>query len=350
MRVQKRIDINRIKCNPRKNKKPSVNSYALGKFEKGAVSAIVVYILLVIVGGLVSASVLMSNASLGGNTEKKDHLQALYLAESALEREIAALNAVVTSCGTFATNQQSYAGGTFETISSIDVGVNPDCLVKVKGAKNSVVTYIEATLFNAGGTGASGGSSSYAEHFPAGSLATWPATEASSEGTSVLDAANNCTTCAGAPSGQSLHFSTTTGGGWNSLDGFRQELLSTVIDTTGGGVTIDFSFGYKKNVTGTTGGVRQRMYLELYDSTNGVTQELWRDIGVSAANVWVPVSQVGVSLTGGRLYDYVRIVYDLRGRAGREPEVWMDEINLNASGGGSPSPNWQTISWDEVDQ
>jgi len=324
----------------------------LKKHQRGAVSAIMVYVLLAIVGGMLIASQLMSGASLSGNNQKSDHLQALFLAESALEREIAALNADATICNasSLPVNLQNFAGGTFETISANIVTTNMECIVKVKGIKNSVVTVIEATLENQGGIGGGGGGGSYEEHFPSGSLATWPATETSSEGSSSLDAGENCTTCAGTPSGQALYFITATGGGWNNLIGYRQEQLMTAIDTTGGGVTVDFSLGYKKNVIGSTGGVKQRIYLELYDSTNGVSEVIWQNISTIDTNVWIPVSQTSVALNNGRIYDYVRISYNIKGKAGREPEVWMDEINISSGGGGGASPDWQTIKWDEVNQ
>ena len=315
--------------------------------QRGAASALIVFFLLAIVAVMVSVSQLMSNASLSGHNQKSHHLQALYLAESALGREINALNANAFACGTLSPNPQSFAGGSFETLSSTPLATDP-CTVKVQGTYNSVITVLEAQLDNIGGTGGGGGGS-YEEHFPAGSLVDWPATQSSSQGTSLLDAADNCSTCPGSPSGQALYFTTTVGGGWNRLTGYRQELLPAPIDTTGGGITVDFSLGYKKNIIGSSSGVWQRIYLELHDSTLGVTEELWRDISTASDNIWFSVSQTGVALTAGRNYDYVRISYDLRGRSGRVPEMWIDEINITSTGM-SNAPNWQIIQWQEVNQ
>ena len=316
--------------------------------QRGAVSAIIVYVLLAIVGGMLISSQLMSGASLSGNNQKSDHLQALFLAESALDREINALNTDSAACGSLAVNQQSFAGGTFETVSSTVLVADSQCSVKVKGIKNSVVTNIEATLINQGGASAGVGAAMHSEHFPISFLSDWPFTHSSSEGTSGWDVLN-CAGCVGSPFGGSLKLTTTTAGGWNSLIGYREQLLPAAINTTGGGITVDFSIGYRKKVTGTgnTGGVRQRIYLELYDSTNGVSEELWRDIAVSNADVWVSIPMTTTGLTNGRIYDYLRISYDMRGRAGRVPEVWIDEINITPGGA---EPNWYTQIWDEVNQ
>jgi len=290
--------------------------------QHGAASAIVVYILLAVVGGMVVVSLLMSRASLSDNNQKSDHLQARLLAESALEREIEALSNG-TACASIAIpNQKNFAGGTFSTLSATLSGI--DCVLEVQGVNNLVVVVIDATVAGAGG----GGGMSYVEHFPAGSLVDWPATETSSQGTSALDAGANCGTCSGTPSGQALKFTTSTGGGWNNLTGYREELLPVFIDTTGGNVLLDFSLGYKKSVIGSASGVRQRIYLELYDSTNDRREEIWRHIGVSTDNVWVSEPST-YDLPSGYVFDYVRLRYNLRGRAGREPEVWVDEINLS---------------------
>jgi len=315
--------------------------------QQGAAAVIIVFVLLFLIAGMVVTISIISASSVSDSARQSDYANAFYLAESALEKARYQLNNNI-ACDDPAfvdAAEVAYKNGGFQIVTAtIDTPAAGDCEVLVRGSSNSVITYVKSAFENFGGTGGGGGTTSFVEHFP--SLVDWTWYPTSDQGVRSLD--TDCGPCVGS-SGLSVKAITNSATSWRSLTGYYEKVLPTSIDTTGGGILLDWSIAFQKDVVGTLNPNRQRVELELWDSTNSVGEEIWRDwpTGVSA---WSVASGTGYALPAGLVYDNVRVYFDMRGRDNRIPEVWVDEINLSSTGGSGTAPNWQIITWSEVNQ
>jgi len=319
------------------------------KKQQGAAAVIIVFLLLFLIAGMVVTISIISASSVSDSTRQSDYTNAFFLAESALEKARYQLNNNIT-CDDPAfvdVAEVAYKKGGFQIVSAtIDTPAAGNCEVLVKGSSNSVITYVQSAFENLGGTGGGGGTGSFTEHFPAFTGWTWNPTD--NQGTISLDA--DCGPCVGS-SGFSVKAITDSAASWRRLRGYGEKTLVDPIDTSAGGVTLDWSLAYKKDIVGTGNPSRHIASVELWDSGNAAGEELWSDSAKSRDNIWTVMTGIGVGLTNGRLYDRIRIHFDLRGRDNRIPVIWIDEINMSAGGGGGgAAPDWQIITWSEVNQ
>lgn len=310
--------------------------------QRGAASVLIVFIIMVVVGGMLAATVLMSSSSITDTSQQSDQVEAVYMAESALDRAVFLLNKAPLSCATLPDGIHSFsASSSFEIVSGTGDAVN--CTVKVRGIKNEVVFLVSAIIHNNGGTG-TGTPAAFSEHFP--NLAGWSWNPISTQGTVGLDTGNNCGVCPG-----SSDFSVTAtidgGGGNRTLDGYGEKILPATIDTTGGGITVDWSIGFQKDIIGLGVGVQQRLNLELFATGTGNTIELWRDWATIQGGAWTVASGTGFALPTGHVYDRVRVGIHVRGRPGRVPFIWLDEVQFSSGGIGSAA-NWSIATWQEL--
>lgn len=324
--------------------------------QNGSVSAIAVFILIVVIGSMVSVALIMSRSSLSDSNLQNSSGKALFLAESALERVIFHLNDDADCNNLPIADTQTLDGGSFEIV-SFAVVTTPDdeCDITVKSESNGIVQYIDVKVINNGGTGGGGGGGTggFIDHFNVITGWTWVPTGA--QDGSVGGSGVNCptATCNGydgtnIASGGSVYSTITTGGGNREFIGYGEKNLTSNIDTTAGGITLDWSIGFKKNVIG-SGGVRQRLKMELYASATGTLLEVWKDNFQDTSNTWTQASGLGLALTDGEVFDQIRLNIELRGRNSRIPEVWLDEVVLSAGGGGGGTPpSWQVVEWQSV--
>jgi len=334
------------------------------KKQSGAASAIVVFILLIVVASMVAVTVNMSNSSLSDSIIKNKNTQALYFAEAAMERIKSYLNDT-PSCNTLdgmIPDTTNIAGGTV-SIDTVTWQTTPtdedavECTVKVAATFNGVTRYIEFHIVNLGGTGGGGGGSGggLVDHFSPMSGWTWVPTGVQEGNYGSSGESCPTGTCNGydgnnvAENG-SAYATVTSGGGNRDLMGYFERELDENVDTRGGGIVLDWSIGFKKFATG-SGGIRQRLSMELADDA-GNTDQIWQDNTQDRSNTWAQASGTGLALTDGREYKKIRLNIELRGRADRIPEIWLDEITLSAgdTGGGGAAPNWQVLEWQEVEQ
>ena len=315
----------------------------LGIRQKGVASAVSVFLVLVLVSGMVLATMIMVSSSIMGSNQQSDYIEALFLAESAIERAALELNNDANLCGALSSDPvigdiQAFGNGEFQIMS--DVGDSLNCSLQVRGQKGDIIRFIDVDMTNAGGAGLG----VLLDHFPNLSGWTWNPTD--NQGVVSYDGSENCTICSGTPSGGSVRAETNSGGSWRRLRGYQEKDLGSPIDTTGGGVLLDWSVGWKKDIIGTLLPTQHIVSIEIYSSTAVAGQEIWQDIQKIDNGAWTEASGLGFALTDGRIYDKVRVHIDLRGRNDRIPIVWIDELNLIEANGAAVG--WVVNAWREV--
>jgi len=294
------------------------------KSQAGAAAAISIFILMVVIAGMLTTSLYSSSSSISNTVQQQDHQKAFFIAESGIQVAQFEMDQS-NNCGDVPIGSQNYGSGSYEiTVSSIN-GASDGCDVTVIGKSNDVVsTFTKAMLFtNPGGGG------TFTEPFPDNTDFNNNWVEVITGGTSGNTAwhSDNCGgTCGGGTGGSFYTEAIDTGGffGFASYAGYRKRSISTI--NTGTGLSIDLTGGYKKDSSKRKPWV-QSVYIELYDSTNGVTTELWKDEKTATNNQWKGISET-IALPANRSYDEIRIRFDLFGLTDRYPYIWVDEVNL----------------------
>lgn len=329
--------------------------------QKGAVSAIIVFVLIVVISSMVGISLTMSRSSLSDANMRNSAIQASYLAESALERVVYNLNTTPACTSLVTPDQQTLNNGTFETVSASISPTETDdteCDIKVKGSMNGIVKFIDTKVFNFGGTGGGGAGANYTETFPSNVSfnANWAIeVNTATQGLSQWVSANCNATCLGTAGTGSFYAEANGSGNNRTFTGYRETTITT-INSGAAGLTLDLTGGFKKDSSGGNPN-RQTISIELIETT-GATTVLWSDATRSSANVWIAIA-TSTALPANRSYDRLRIRYNLRGASylfwgafpvETLPYVWVDEINISGGAAGGPAPDWQVVEWQEVSQ
>lgn len=328
--------------------------YFTNKKQTGTISAIAVFFLVVVIGGMATIAIMMSNSSLSDINQQNNKSQAMYLAESALERVVFSLNDDPDCNNLTSPDQQSAGNGTFE-ITSISI-IDPivECDIKVKATVGSIVYYINAKLINKGGTGGGAGTN-FQEQFLSNAdfTSNWLETiiNGRNKGTSRWDAANcPSATCPGSAGG-SFYVETNGSGGSRRMHGYRERTIANPVNTGPSGMTVTLTGAWLKQSS--TGGTprRQVLKIRLYDSVNAVTKTLWSN-STKSGNSGIQLINKNINLAANRIFDKVQIFFNFTGRKSGgvyvHPQAYVDEISITGIGSGGAAPDWQIVEWQEV--
>jgi len=118
------------------------------RHQGGAAAMITVLFLLIVVGFSVLVSLNMSGSDVSDSTSQHNSVQALFLAESAIERATRRYASI--PCASLAPDSASLTSGTFTVTSATVVGAN--CQIRVTGTAAGNTRTVDAQLTNAGGT------------------------------------------------------------------------------------------------------------------------------------------------------------------------------------------------------
>ena len=325
------------------------------KKQTGTISAIAVFFLIVVIGGMVTIAVTMSTSSLSDINQQNNKSQAMYLAESALERVVFNLNNDPDCNNLASPDQQSLGNGIFEITSVSIIDPIAECDIKVKATAGDIVFYINAKLVNKGGVGGGAGTD-FQEQFPSNTdfTSNWLETiiNGRNKGTSRWDAANcPSATCSGSAGG-SFYVETNGSGGSRRMHGYRERNIINPVNTGASGMKVTLTGAWLKQSS--TGGTprRQVLKIRLYDSTNAVTKTLWSNNSKSG-NSGIQLINKNINLAANRIFDKVQVFFNFTGRKSGgvyvHPQAYVDEISITGIGSGGAAPDWQIVEWQEVD-
>jgi len=116
--------------------------------QRGAAAMITVLFLLIVVGFAVLVSLDMSGSDVSDSTSQHNSVQALFLAESAIERA-AGRYAAATPCASLAPDSASLASGSFTVATATVVGAN--CQIRATGTAAGNTRTVDAVLRPGGG-------------------------------------------------------------------------------------------------------------------------------------------------------------------------------------------------------
>lgn len=294
------------------------------KHQAGAAAAISIFILLVVIAGMLTTALYSSSSSISSSVQQQGHQKALFLAETGLEvaQHYMDENNLCTNVPT-ATGAIPYGDGSYEITASVLNAATDGCEVTVIGKSNGVVsTFKRSMLFTNATTGGN-----YLEPFPSDAdfNTDWSVEVLTkTQGTARWNAANCDATCANAIGG-SLEIRAS---GWRrQFVGYRERVIPT-INTGASGLTVDLTGAFKKHWTRRRPRV-QEISIELQDSTNNVTTQLWVDRRKIQGNVWAPIA-TSTALPANRIYDRLRVSFSVRtANRGKLVSIGVDEINLS---------------------
>lgn len=291
------------------------------KRQRGAVAITVAIMFVLIVGAAVVYSLDMGSSEVTDASLSNRDLEARMLAEAGLERAFYLFKngTVCTALGV--DGPHSFGTGTFTIKSGATEGLN--CRVTVVAQAGAATTTLT-------GVTTPGGPTSYSFHEPFENStlfdATWSLPVLSkSNGSSVYDDSANCNVaaCSGATGG-SMVMQSDLAGQNDQYIGYRQRPISA-IDTSIFS-SINYSVAFKKFYQSTKVNA-QNIEVVLVDSSSGRTQTIWSENNSMNDNVW-HVQAGAVSLTGGRIYDTLRVEFTIREFKFNQVQIWVDEISL----------------------
>lgn len=289
--------------------------------ERGAATVMVALFLLVMVAFALLVALNMGASDITDSAAHDDATEALFLAESGLERASKRF-ANGTPCANLAEPAIPFGRGTF-TIQAAAFTANI-CRITVLGtvrAANRVVRGDATT--------------SVFEPFPdAAALTAWPEVVIRNQGESKFDAASALADNTG-----SLIMQTNRGRN-NRFEAHRTRTLQNNIT---GPQTVTLNIAYKKNYTGPAPR-NQELRLQLLD-TAGTVHPIAVFNDLSNANVWINSPTFSFNVPAGIAINRIRLHYDLRNANDPASQVfiWADNVRLTTSAAAFPLKAWTEI-------
>lgn len=299
--------------------------------QRGAASAATLFFLIVVISLFLITAMKMTSRSNADTSAHAEGIEALYLAESALERVRYRLTAG-TSCtalgNTVDNVNYTFSRGTFRIISGTLVSASK-CSVVVAGTVTVGNIATQRRIAAEYETGAA-----FIEPFPSSASFTtnWATTfGANNQGTVTW---NN---------GGWFHARTNGGGTKNSrMDGYSQRTIPT-LSTGPSPRDVYLSFDYTKFTQGSFASDRFDLGIDLYDSTQMIATNIWSHTSVASMTTsFTSVVNRLVTLPANRNYDKVRITFNFDENAKRQMNAYVDNLSI--------SFYWDLTSWKEVDQ
>lgn len=300
---------------------PSARRSGAAFAQRGAATAMVALFLLVMVAFALLVALTMGASDITDSAAHDDAVEALFLAESGLERASKRF-ADGTRCVNLAEPAIAFGRGTF-TIQAAEFTANI-CRVTVLGtvrAANRVVRGDATTLVY--------------ETFPdAAALVAWPQVVIRPNGNSGFDTAS-----ATADNTGSLIMQTRRGRN-NRFEAHRTRTLQNNI---AGPQTVTLNIAYKKNYTGPAPR-NQELALQLLD-TAGTVHPIAAFNDLSKANVWINSPTFSFNVPAGVVIDRIRLHYNLRNANNPASQVfiWADNVRLTTSAAAFPVKAWTEI-------
>lgn len=305
--------------------------------QRGFLSLVAVAII-VVLGFFAVALSYLYLANVGGGGLHTSSAQALFLAESGLERATKRY-AGGTACSTAALAETQNLGDPSQTFSVVSAAlVNGLCRIRVTGSTGNAMRTIEGDVSTGG----------FVEPFAYANNAQFDAVWSETipwpwwaQGSSGYDPSNNCpvTICSLTTLGSGSFVARTTAGNGSAFVGFRSRNLPTPV---AGGTVVTLSVAFAK--TATKNSIADT-YIYLYDSVNGCWNQLWYD-GSFVKPTSPPPWQTAVTTTAlpaGCSFDQIEIWYVLQGQGNNPAQTWFDEIRLN-SGSSTKITAWREIA------
>lgn len=315
------------------------SDYPARASQRGAVTVILVVLLLLVVGTALSGVVRLSGSGATDATAQEDGIAALLLAESGMERASKRF-ADGTACTTDALKEGpvSLARGSFSIISA--AFDNNICRIRAQGKVGSALRTIEGDATTV-----------MYEPFPPEYSDSkvfdkaWPETvlKCCKDGKSFYDQTNSAT----ADASGSMAMETDLGNN-KKFEGWRQRTLPANIT---GEQVVTLNLAYKMDHTGAQP-KDQNLKIYLIDTAAG------KDYLVTGAdfngptspqNVWITSPTLSYTIPAGAVIDRIRIYFKLtngKGKGkGKEPQtfIWADNVRLTTSAAAYPLRNWTEI-------
>lgn len=304
---------------------------AVARAQRGAATAILALLLLTMVGFALAVALRMAASDITDTGLHDDAVEALFLAESGLERA-ARRFADGTACTTAALAEPPIAlgRGRFTIVSA--VFVDNVCRIRVEGAVRQARRLAQGDATTV-----------LYEPFPdkyrspAVLNAAWPETVLKKDGKSEYDAASATADATG-----SLRMRTNRGRN-KKFEAFRRRALPAVIT---GPQTVTLNLAYKMNYTGDPPKA-QNLRVRLVDTAGGVHAIPGADFnGPSKANVWIVSPTLSYAIPAGFAIERIELYYKLTNSksANAQTFIWADNVRLTTSAAAYPFKAWTEIT------
>lgn len=298
--------------------------------QRGFLSLVAVAII-VVLGFFAVALSYLYLANVGAGGLHTSSAQAMFLAESGLERATKRYAGGLT-CDTTSLAETQNLGDPSQTFTVVSAAlVNGLCRIRVTGSTGNATRTIEGDV-SAGGGG-------FVEQFAYASTAAmnavWPEYVFWPFGSSGYDPANNCpaSTCP-LTNTASGSFLARTGGGNGTV--FYALRLRTLPAPVAAGTSVTVSFGFR--ITGNPAAAYTAIWL--YDSSSGNAIPLLEATDSPAS--WQLRT---ATLTLPASFDSIMMVYGLQKNGGAGAQTHIDEIRLNTGGNGGA----KIVAWREIE-
>jgi hypothetical protein len=286
------------------------------------------FFLIVVISLFIVTAMKMTSRNNADTSAHADGIEALYLAESALERvryRLVAGTSCISLGDTVDNVPYSFSRGNFEILSATQPTATT-CSASVAGtvtvgnfATQRRITADFETL------------TPFEEIFPdsASFTSNWTTTFVQSQGTVTWF---------------SGYYRARTNGGGSSnsrLQGYSRRNIP-VISTGATGLDTLLSFDYTKFASNGVTSDRFELGIALYDTTAGVTTTLWFDASrASMGTSLTSIVNLPVTLPANRNYNQLRITFFFDEFGRRQMTAYVDNINIGYY--------WDLTSWKEVD-
>lgn len=299
---------------------PSLRTVAASR-ERGAATAMLALFLLIMTAFALLVALSMGASDITDSAAQDDAAEALFLAESGLERASKRF-ADGTPCADLAESAIPFGRGTFTT-QAAEFTANI-CRITVLGtvrAANRVIRGDATTLL-------------YEPFLDTNSLVAWPETLVNKKGESKFDTASALADNTG-----SLIMRTDKGKN-KKFEAYRQRTLQNNIV---GPQTVTLTLAYKKNFTGHTPKI-QELGVYLIDA-NGDQHLIAQFSEKSKANVWIDSGKLSFEVPAGIVTTGIRLYYKLASgnSNGSQVFIWADNVRLTTSAAAFPLKAWMEI-------
>jgi hypothetical protein len=341
--------------------------------QRGAAALITVLFLLIVVAFAVLVSLTMSGSDVSDSTSQHNSIQALFLAESGVERAAALITtggaAACSATGLNAGSDYALGDGVFQVLAvpapAYDA-LTGLCRLRVTGRLHGASRTVEVDLRAGGGSVYNfPDAASMNDWATAGPATTYRTTSFCPTSPGVIPAGTNDITAgyilannstyvardAAQPTGANagsfyVHTADITNGNTSGgrVAGYRETTLTSPITA---GTTINASFYFRKE---RNGGQPDWIFMAIdLAATDGTLYRLWCE-GASSDIAWgaIATSVAPFTVPAGKTIDRLRLVFDLKNKTSgagtsdkRLQQVWWDQVNLG--GGGATS----LVRWTE---
>lgn len=315
------------------------------KQQLGIASGIAIFAFLVIISSILINTLGLTSDNLHSSTLQTRNNAALFMAESALEQAAYQLNNG-TACGALDKNTVNFGRGSFQLTQAAFFGLS--CLVKVQGQVDDSLRILD-TRFS---LDTSGGNVfklieafDYADH--AAMVAVWTETNIESPNGSASFSTNNCSpaVCPDTIAGSGSISVGTSPSVLNAEYRADWDRTITDINATGGALTGYFSTALFRDVEGDIQTNRFEYEIAMVEKGSNEEDVIWSS-DFKEDTPETLYSWQAITIPAGRIYDRVRIKFDLRHKTDKELTGYMDEIRLIIITSGTAP--WQVVRWSEI--